>query len=260
MKPLYPVKFVEWREVVEWTWKLSEKIEQSSFIPDIIVAVGRGGLVVSRLLCDFLDVEAALILPIKWIEPARRPGEKYLADLVRGWVKAVREDKSTDESVEEVVKSLRTEIKIGFNVDLSSKKALLVEEIVATGMHMSMAKEYAYRRWRVKDLRTATLVWKSSTAPFFKPDYYIVEPRGFVWFQFPWSRLNDYKQFLRAMLSDFSNKGKRTCTIEEVKSEFAVWYGSKIDFSYLKKALDALAKEKAIRFIDEETVEIVMLG
>lgn len=258
MKQLYPVKFVEWQEIVNWTWRLAERIEESAFIPDVVVAVGRGGLVVSRLLCDFLNVETALVIPIKWVESKGKPGENYLAELIRGWVKAVKEGRSTDESVERVIKSLKTEIKIEFDVDLSNRKALLIEEIVATGMHMTMAKEYVYRRWGAKNLRTATLIWKSSTAQFFKPDYYIIEPGGFIWFQFPWSRLSDYKQFLRAMLSSFYNEGRKTLSIEEIKSGFKAWYGLENDSPYLKWALKALAKENFIKFMDEKMIQLTV--
>jgi hypothetical protein len=250
------VKFVEWKEVVDWSWGLAKKIDGSGFVPHVIVAVGRGGLCLSRLLCDFLDVESALAFPIKWVKTVKRHGEKYLADLVRGWVEAVKEGKAVEQSVADVVKVLKARITFEFDVNLSDQRVLLVEEIVATGMHMSRAKEYVSRRWRAGEIRTATLVWKSSTAPLFKPDYYLVEPGGFVWFQFPWSRLGDYKQFLRAMLSNFAKEGKRMCGIEDVKKGFAAWFGKKYDLTYLNRALQLLARENTVKFLDDRTLEL----
>lgn len=252
LKPLYPVKFVD------WSWRLAEKIDGDGYVPDVIIAVGRGGFVVSRLLCDFLEVDNALSIPIKWVETVRRPGEKYLADLVRGWVEAVRGDKPAEQSVADVVKRLKTSITFELHVDLSGKKALLVEEIVATGMHFSTAREFISKRWRVEDMRTATLVWKSSTAPFFKPDYYLIENREFVWFQFPWSRLSDYKQFLIAMLSEHAKVGGRIWRIDDVEREFSTWYGPKHDQTYLRRALEKLAKEGFIKFLDKQTFEATM--
>jgi hypoxanthine phosphoribosyltransferase len=61
---LYPVKFVEWHEVVQWTAELSERVVGNGFKPDAVVAVGRGGFVVARLLCDFLDVSNLLCVPL----------------------------------------------------------------------------------------------------------------------------------------------------------------------------------------------------
>jgi hypoxanthine phosphoribosyltransferase len=209
-------------------------------------------------LCDFLDVENALTIPIKWTETVRRPGEKYLADLVRGWVEAVRENKPVEQSIADVVRRLKTSITFEFYVNLSNQRVLLVEEIVATGMHMSMAKEFVSKKWGAKDMKTATLVWKSSTAPFFKPDYYLIEPKGFVWFQFPWSRLGDYKQFLRAMLSERAKKGETIHKIKDVEKEFAIWYGPKSDSTYLRRALGKLAREGIIKFLDNQTFEVIM--
>jgi len=258
LKPLYPVKFVDWREVVDWSWRLAEKIEGDGFFPDVIVAVGRGGFVVSRLLCDFLGVENALSIPIKWIETVKKRGEKYLADLVRGWVEAVREDKPVEQSVAEVVKRLKASITFEFHVNLSNQRALLVEEIVATGMHLSQAKEFVSKNWQAEVLKTATLVWKSSTAPFFKPDYYLVEPKGFVWFQFPWSRLGDYKQFLIAMFSEHAKSGKTLWRINDVEKEFVAWYGPKSDPKFLRMALEKLAKEGIVKILDNQTFEVVI--
>jgi hypoxanthine phosphoribosyltransferase len=258
VKTLYPVKFVGWGEVVDWASGLAEKIEGDGYTPEVIIAVGRGGFVVSRLLCDFLSVDNALAIPIKWTEAFKRPGENYLADLVRGWVKAARENKPVEQSVEEVVKRLRTNITFEFYVDLSNRRVLLVEEIVATGMHMSMAKEFVSKRWGVGEVKTATLVWKSSTAPLFKPDYYLIEPKGFVWFQFPWSRLSDYKQFLIAMLPDLTKSGKTVYRIEDVEKEFTMWYGPKNDPTYLRRALEKLAKEGAIKFLDNQMFEVTV--
>jgi hypoxanthine phosphoribosyltransferase len=252
------VKFVDWGEVVDWSWRLAEKIDGDGYAPDVVIAVGRGGFVISRLLCDFLSVENALSIPIKWTETVRRPGKKYLADLVRGWVEAVRENKPVEQSVADVIKRLKTSITFEFYVNLSNQKVLLVEEIVATGMHLSMAKEFVSKKWGAEDIKTATLVWKSSTAPFFKPDYYLIEPKGFVWFQFPWSRLGDYKQFLIAMLSELAKSRETICSIDDVEKEFAVWYGPKSDPMYLRRALEKLAKEGIIKFLDKQTFEVIM--
>jgi hypoxanthine phosphoribosyltransferase len=258
LKPLYPVKFVDWGEVVDWSWRLAEKIDNSGYIPDIIVAVGRGGFVVSRLLCDFLSIENLLSIPIKWVETVRRPGEKYLAELVRGWVEAVRENKPVIKSVEEVVKRLKTSITFEYHVNISNQKVLLVEEIAATGMHLFTAKEFISRKWEAKDIRTAALVWKTAswTVPSFKPDYHLIEPKGFVWFQFPWSRLSDYKQFLLAMLPELAKSRGPILRIEDIEKEFAVWYGPKNDQTYLRKALEELSKEGFIKFLDKQVIQL----
>ncbi|RLF05169.1 MAG: hypothetical protein DRJ60_06020, partial [Thermoprotei archaeon] len=131
---LYPIKFVEWHEIVEWSHTLSKRILESGFHPDVIVAVGRGGFIPARLLCDFLDVEALLTVPIRWSEKVKRKGEKYLADLIRGIVRASREQRSIEESISEVVRNLEITISYDYSIDLHGKKALLIEEIIVTGL------------------------------------------------------------------------------------------------------------------------------
>jgi len=55
-----PTKLVSWEDIVKWSRELARKIKKSGFIPDVIVAVARGGFVPARLLCDFLNVENLL--------------------------------------------------------------------------------------------------------------------------------------------------------------------------------------------------------
>ena len=54
--PKIKCKLVKWEEVVEWCRKLAEKIKESGWRPDLIVAIARGGYTPARLLCDFLDI------------------------------------------------------------------------------------------------------------------------------------------------------------------------------------------------------------
>jgi hypoxanthine phosphoribosyltransferase len=86
------------------------------------------------------------------------------------------------------------------------------------------------------------LVWKS-TACRVRPDYFVREEKSFVWYQFPWSRLDDYKQFVRVALESSARDGKSSLTLSEVEELFEAWYGSRPDPLYLKRALDLLAKE-----------------
>jgi len=239
---LYPVKFVDWREVVEWTAELSKSVVSDGFRPEVVVAIGRGGFVVARLLCDFLDVSNLLCVPVKWVEGPTRPGEKYTADLVRGWVEASRRGSSYEEAIARVVSRLKCALSFNYHVDLRGMRSLLVEEIVVTGYHMDLARRVVQGDWGSSELRTAALVWKS-TACKVRPDYFVREEKGFVWYQFPWSRLDDYKQFVRVALEASATEGRSSLAVEEVGELFESWYGSRPDPLYLERALDLLAEE-----------------
>jgi len=259
---IFPTKFVRWDEVIEWSWRLASKIKESNWKPDVVIGVGRGGYVVSRILCDLLDVERLIGIPIKWQEQEiKKGGETYLADLIRVYVKALDSKTSIDEGIAQVVAKLKPIITVDQEVDLKGANSLLVEEIVATGMHLKLAKEILERKWNAGEVKTATLVWKGPTT--FTPDFYVVKPRRFVWFQFPWSRLNDYVEFLRVMLVEESKRSNKfVWSISEVKEKFVVWYGAKPDEKYhdkyLKEALNILEKYGIIKLLNNEKISVTV--
>jgi len=242
-------------EVVDWTSRLAEKVSRDGFEPGAVVAVGRGGAVVARLLSDLLGVGTLVLAPVRWVEVGARPCERYLADLVRGWVRSSREGRHVWEYVGEVVSRLRVSVDPELSLDLGGRRVLLVEEIVATGAHLAVALDLA-RRWRCGEARSAALVWKSSTASL-RPDYFLVEARGFAWFQFPWSRLEDYKQFVKVMLEEGSREvGKRVWHLHEVVELFTEWYGREPERYYLRKALEWLSRCGTLR-LSGDYVEVL---
>jgi hypothetical protein len=46
--------------------------------------------------------------------------------------------------------------------------------------------------------------------------------------------------------------------MDDVEKEFATWYGPKHDPTYLRRALEKLAKEGFIKFLDKQTFEVLM--
>lgn len=155
---IYPTKFVSWKEVSEWSWLLARKIKDSRWRPEVVIAVGRGGLIVSRLLCDLLNVEKLLPVLVKWHEPAKKKGETYLADLIRVFVRASKGEISPEEGIAKVVDRLEARLEVEQEANLSGQKVLLVEEIVATGMHFKVAGSLAKEKWGASEIRMATLI------------------------------------------------------------------------------------------------------
>ncbi|TRM79754.1 phosphoribosyltransferase, partial [Sulfolobus sp. A20-N-F6] len=69
--PKIPVKIVSWDEIIKLSMKLSEKMKNDDYIPDVIIAIARGGLVPSRLVADMLGVIDILSIKIEhWVETA----------------------------------------------------------------------------------------------------------------------------------------------------------------------------------------------
>jgi len=209
--PRVPVKLVTWEEIVEWSWGLAEKIRQSGYKPDIVIAIARGGYVPARLICDFLGIENLVSIQSQhWVEAAAK-GERAI-------------------------------IKFEYMIDLRGLKALLVDDIVDTGESVILAKKFIEEKWRPDELRVAVLQWISPVAKF-RPDYFYIEVKDWVWFQYPWTRLEDVTQFIKRMVTtELKEKGRRRWSYDEIKKGFREWYGIEVDERYYRRAVENLVE------------------
>ncbi len=218
--PRIPVKLVSWEEIVEWSWGLAKIVESSGYTPDVIIAIARGGYVPARLLCDFLGVENLLSIQSQhWTEAAKK-GEKAI-------------------------------IKFEYNIDLTGYRALLVDDIIDTGDSVILAKEHILNNWRPRDLKVAALQWISSVAKL-KPDFYYMEVKEWVWFQYPWTRLEDVTQFLKRIIdTSYREEGKTSWTLDELNKKFNEWYNIVVDRRYIIEAIKALVKHGLLKVIND---------
>ncbi|MCS7112258.1 MAG: phosphoribosyltransferase [Ignisphaera sp.] len=217
--PRIPVKLVSWEEITEWSWGLAKVIEKSGYVPDVVIAIARGGYVPARLLCDFLGIENLLSIQSQhWTEAAKK-GERAI-------------------------------IKFDYSVDLTEYRALLVDDIIDTGESVILAKEHISNSWRPKDLKIAALQWISSVAKI-KPDFYYMEVKEWVWFQYPWTRLEDVTQFLKRIIeSSYREEGRVSWTLEDLNKKFIEWYDIAVGGRYIAEAIEVLAKRGLLKAIN----------
>mgnify|MGYP000029314777 FL=1 len=208
--PKVNCKLVKWEEVMEWCRQLAVKIIKSGWLPDVIVAIARGGYVPARLLCDFL----------------------YLNDLVS--IQVSHWGKAAEITGKATVKHPLKE-------DLSGKKVLIVDDIADTGDSIIIAKEYIEKNCKPAEVKVATMQWISAVCKI-KPDYYVDEVKEWIWYQYPWTRLEDTTQFIQKMLSE-EGKKKKEWSIEEIIEKFKEWYGIDVGKNYYEMAMDLLEKE-----------------
>ncbi len=213
-----PVKLVDWGEVVEWSRILSEKIASTGYRPTIIIAVSRGGYVPARLLCDFLGVENLVSIQSQHWTEAAKMAEKAL-------------------------------IKFEYTIDLGGHRALLVDDIVDTGDTLMLARRYVEDKWRPSRLKVAALQWISTVAKF-KPDYYALEIKDWVWFQYPWTRLEDTSQFIARMLGE--EKPGRPLSLKEIKDMFREWYGIMVEDFYYEHAARRLVEQGVLEPVGDK--------
>jgi len=217
--PKVVTKLVSWDDVVEWSMELARKIEESGWMPDVIVAVARGGYVPARLLCDYLGVSDLVSLQSQhWTEAARA--------------------------------SQKAIIRNAYALDAKGLKVLVVDDIVDTGDTLALAKDFITREWRPEEARTAALQWISPVAKF-KPDYYHLEVKDWAWFQYPWTRLEDLTQFIERVFRE-DERARGGLTEGRLKELFVEWYGVRPeDFgSYWRLALERLTSKGVLTVKD----------
>ncbi len=225
-----PIRLVSWDEIAEWARVLSMKIKNSGWIPDIVVAIARGGYAPARLVCDYLGIMDLVSLQVvHWPSTAQVAEKAY--------------------------------IKYPISIDLSGRKVLVIDDIVDTGDSIQLAKEYIERSNKNVEVRTAALQWISTVAKF-KPDYWAVEVRDWTWFVYPWNITEDTTNFIRRVLMEESKDGKRVWTLNEIVNKMVDWYGDeilKVKVTYIDLALRNLERQGVIERVYKDGVEYIVL-
>jgi hypoxanthine phosphoribosyltransferase len=151
-----------WDQVYDMTLGLAFNVRSSSFKPELIVGISRGGWIPGRLLSDLLvDVRTANVKI-----------EYYDGFVNRRRVPTVTQQLSAEE--------------------LSGKKVLVVDDIVDSGESLKVAVMHINDKG-ASVVRTATMYYKPSST--FRPDFYACETTG--WVVFPWERLELTQLLLR---------------------------------------------------------------
>ena len=147
---------------------ISQKIKASGYMPDLIVAIGRGGYVPGRLISDFLLFNDLTSMKIEHYARA--------ADM-------------------------RAEAKIRFpiSVDIIGKKVLVVDDLTDTGETLSLAVDYV---WSLKPADVRTAVLQHKTYSNFMPDFYAQKIIKWRWVIYPWARYEDLAGFTEKIIRD----------------------------------------------------------
>lgn len=185
------VKLVTWEDVVNLSKQLSEKIKRDNYQPDVVIAIARGGVVVARLICDFLGILDLLTIKVEhWVETAA-----HLEDAV---------------------------VKYPLNVDLNGKKVLLVDDISDTGKSFAVAKKHIEENCHPLEIRTASMQHISPVSTF-RPDYYAEEVKEWTWFMYPWNYVEDTLNLTKKIMQkDKSRKWKYEELLEEFKDSYGI--------------------------------------
>lgn len=158
-------QILSWATVLNTVKRLAKIIKDTQFRPDIVIAIGRGGYVPARILCDYL-----LLKDLTSIK-------------VEHWGIAATETE-------------RATIKFPLCTDIKDKKVLLVDDITDTGDTLFVSLEYL-KEFHPKEIKTAVLIHKICSK--ITPDYYARKVVKWRWIIFPWHIWEDLHGFIRRL-------------------------------------------------------------
>lgn len=157
-----------WSQIYSMLLNLAEKIHKSSFKPDIIVGVSRGGWPPARVLSDLLN-------------------NPNLANVKAEFYLGVAETKGEPALTQPV------------SMVVAGKKVLVVDEVADTGRSLKLVKEHLMEKG-AKEVKIVTPYYKPWS--IIAPDYYEKETRR--WIVFPW----EMKETVRKLVKKCRERAK----------------------------------------------------
>lgn len=156
---------VGWSRIDALVRRLAQRIGESGYRPDIVVAIGRGGYVPGRLLADWLGLMDLASFKIEHYRHARK-------------IHAAR-------------------VRYPLSADLSGRRVLLVDDVADSGETFAVALRHLRKCGTPAEIKTAVLHYKT-TSPYV-PDYYAHKSIKWRWIVYPWAVAEDVGGFLCAM-------------------------------------------------------------
>lgn len=158
---------MSWEDFAVLARELALRIKQSRFRPDLVIAIGRGGYVPARVVCDFLLHE--MLTSFK----------------VEHWGMAAEEKPSVN-------------VRFPLAVDIRDKTVLVIDDVTDSGKTMDVATSYL-RCLYPREIRTAVLQHKVSSP--YRPDYFAREEKEWHWIIYPWAVHEDIVGFVKKVLA-----------------------------------------------------------
>jgi len=202
----FECEVMDWRLFYDLAKRVAERIRESGYQPDVIVGLARGGWVLARVLCDFLGVKDLLSLKVEhWGITATPDG--------------------------------KAKLKYPFNVDLSGKRVLVVDDITDTGESMRISVEYV-KTLKPLEVRTAAL--RHIEGSKFVPDYF-AEAITWRWVIFPWNYVED----LCNLISRVKEKG--VTDPPEIRAKLKEYFKINVDEGTIKEILKEIERRRALK-------------
>jgi len=164
----FPVRLLSWEEAARLAQVLAGLVKSdSNRQPDLVIAIGRGGFVPARVVCDELLITSLTSIRLEHWGPAASRKEKAL-------------------------------VKYPIACSVEDKDLLVIDDVSDTGDTLSAAVGYL-QQLHPSRIRTGVLHHKVSSQ--FNPDYYAELVRDWHWIIYPWAIHEDLCGFLELELT-----------------------------------------------------------
>lgn len=198
----FPCQLISWDEAYELARKLASKIKASPFRPDLVIAIGRGGYVPARVVCDYLL--HSMLTSIK----------------IEHWdIAASRREEAT--------------VRFPLKVDVHGKSILIIDDVTDTGETLRTAVDYV-KGQGAGDIKTGVLQHKTTSS--YVPDFCAEIIRDWRWIIYPWAAHEDLVGFSEKVLSD------ELCTVEDIRARLKELYDLVVKEKRLEEVLDDLIR------------------
>ena len=202
MSDAFECEIMSWELFDSLAKSVADKIKKSGFKPDFMVGLARGGWVLSRVLCDYIGVKDLVSLKVEhWGVTATPDG--------------------------------KAQIKYPFDIDLTGRNVLVVDDITDTGESMIVAEEYVQSK-NPASIKTAAL--RHIDGSKFTPDFYgdVITWR---WVVFPWN-------FVEDMCNIVPKVSEGVSSLEEVKRRLKARHNIDLSIEQIKEINAELARRK----------------
>ncbi|HUU76214.1 MAG TPA: phosphoribosyltransferase [Methanoregulaceae archaeon] len=182
----FPVELISWKKSYHLAKKLSELIRTSGYQPEIVIAIGRGGYVPARVVCDYLLIDRLTSIKIEH------------------WGVAAE---IKDQAI----------IRYPLAIDIRDYKVLVIDDVTDTGETLQACTGYL-EEFKPGEIRTGVLQHKISSS--FTPDYFADLVRQWHWIVYPWAIFEDMTGFCEKILTRDAISPKKI--INSLESRFGI--------------------------------------
>jgi hypoxanthine phosphoribosyltransferase len=200
LRESFPCTLVSWEESARLARTLAGAIRADGYRPDLVIAIGRGGYVPARVVCDCLLHDMLTSMKVEhWGIAAHKKDE--------------------------------TVVRFPLAVDIRRLSVLIVDDVTDTGDTLTTTVAHV-ASLGPREVRTAVLQHKDTSA--FTPDYFAEYVTEWSWIIYPWAVHEDLVGFAARVL------GAKTQFFEEIKAKLASRFAIHVDDNELRAALDDL--------------------